>query len=63
MAYYIRRPSALDPSKYVYWTGGHHWSDNPNLKSLLATLILAQAKINNPDGRNGGWSRAQIVEE
>ena len=50
---YIKKPGQLT-GKDVYYTGGHHWSDDINDKLDMSTSD-ANAKLVNTDGKNGGW--------
>lgn len=62
MAFYITRPGAVNPSTTVYYTGGNSWSDNPADKVTM-TEAEANALLPNPDGKNGGFKNATVVEE
>ena len=64
MAFYIQRPSGLDPNVTVYYTGvGRRWSDDPSDKKSWDNNTDPANLMHNPDGTNGGWSTATIVEE
>ena len=61
MPYHIKKPSALDSSVDVYYTGDKRWTDNyddrkkyTNNPTYLTT---------NSDGKNGGWAGCTIVTE
>ena len=63
MAYYIKKPRLLEPSKDVYWTGGSQWSDDFSKKKTYVNKSTADNKIKNPDGLNGGFNKAGVVSE
>ena len=61
MPYHIKKPSALDSSVDVYYTGDKRWTDKyddrkkyTNNPTYLTT---------NSDGKNGGWAGCTIVTE
>ncbi len=54
MAYYIKKQGLS--GKIVYWTGGNNWSDNIDEKKTYVNKGTADAKIVNPDGKNGGFT-------
>ena len=63
MAYhYISRPNLLDSSITVYYAGDNKWTDNFDDRHRFSTKAAATAHIQNPDGKNGGWSRCSIVQ-
>jgi len=63
MAFHIQKPSAINPSVTVYYVKKGHWSDNPAQKKTWASNTSPTNLMVNPDGKNGGWERATIVEE
>ena len=63
MAFHIEKPSAINPDVTVYYVKKHHWSDNPDQKKTWATNNSPTNLMANPDGKNGGWEGASIVEE
>lgn len=63
MAYYISKPSRIDPNITVYYAGENRWTDNASQKALFATEEGATALIANPDGRNGGWTGSTVIAE
>ena len=63
MAYHIKKTSALDSSKTVYFTGNAVWSDDITQRKTYANESDANAQIANPDGKNGGFKGSTIVEE
>ena len=68
MAYYITKPFSLNPSKTLYYIGEDNarvarFSDSPEGKVTYSTEEEANAKIANPDGKNGGFRGATVVSE
>ena len=67
MAFHISRKSPVDSSKTVYYVkksgGNAHWSDNYSDRKTWTTRTSPTNLMVNPDGKNGGWERAIIVEE
>ena len=63
MAYHIKKTSALDSSKTVYFTGNAVWSDNYADRKGYTSESDANAQIANPDGKNGGFTGCTIVSE
>ena len=63
MAYHIKKTSALDSSKTVYFTGNAVWSDDITQRKTYANESDANAQIANPDGKIGGFTGSTIVEE
>jgi len=63
MAFHIKKPSAVDSSITVYYVKKHHWSDDYSDRKTWATRTSPTNLMVNPDGKNGGWERATIVEE
>ena len=63
MAYHIKKTSALDSSKTVYFTGTAVWSDDITQRKTYANESDANAQIANPDGKNGGFTGCTIVSE
>jgi len=63
MAYHIKKTSALDSSKTVYFTGNAVWSDDITQRKTYANESAANAQIANPDGKNGGFTGCTIVSE
>ena len=63
MAYHIQKPSALNSDVTVYYTGDRSWSDNPDNKKTWDDSDTPTNLMVNPDGLNGGWRGASIVEE
>tara|TARA_Y100001935_G_scaffold57479_1_gene48060 strand:- start:3831 stop:4022 length:192 start_codon:yes stop_codon:yes gene_type:complete len=63
MAFYIKKPHILDSTKDMYYEGNRHWSDNPLNKKEYVDADSANAEMVNPDGKNGGWTGAQVLSE
>ena len=63
MAFHIEKPSAMNPSVTVYYVKKSHWSDDPAQKKTWASSTSPTNLMANPDGTNGGWKGATIVEE
>ncbi len=61
MAYYIKKQGLS--GKVVYWTGGNVWSDDIAEKKTYVNKGTADSKILNPDGKNGGFTGAEVVSE
>jgi len=53
----------MDETKLVYYVKKHHWSDDYSDRKTWATRTSPTNLMANPDGKNGGWQRATIVEE
>tara|TARA_R100000005_G_C4946163_1_gene168609 strand:- start:655 stop:846 length:192 start_codon:yes stop_codon:yes gene_type:complete len=63
MAFYIQKPSVMLPGTTVYYTGNRRWSVDPADKKTWATSTTPTNLMANPDGKNGGWTGATVVEE
>ena len=63
MAYHIKKSSALDSSKTVYFKGDAAWSDDYSSRKTYSSKSDADAQIANPDGKNGGFTGCTIVSE
>ena len=63
MAFYIKKPHILDSNKDMYYEGDRQWSDTPSNIKRYPDADAANAEINNPDGKNGGWTGAQVLSE
>ena len=63
MAFHIQKTSAIDSSLVVYYVKQYHWSDNYDERKTWATRTSPTNLMVNPDGKNGGWERAIVVEE
>lgn len=56
MATIIKKPSVL-VDRPVYYTGDRNWTEDRS-KAVQMHLAEADALMNNPDGKNGGWTGA-----
>ena len=63
MAYHIKKSSALDSSKTVYFKGDAAWSDDYSSRKTYSSKSDADAQNANPDGRNGGFTGCTVVTE
>ncbi len=68
MAYCISKPFSLNPSTTLYFVGEDNakvarFSDDPSVKVTYSTEAEANAKIANPDGKNGAFTSAVVVSE
>ena len=63
MAYYLTRPCAIQPNKTLYYKGFGCWSDRSEYKKLYDSRAELDSMMDNPDGTNGGWRNATVVEE
>ncbi len=67
MAFHIKRTSAADSSKTVYYVkksnGSAYWSDDYSNRKIWETNTTPTNMMINSDGKNGGWAGASIVEE
>ena len=61
--YHIEKNSTIDPSIVVYYVGENRWSDDYSQRSKFTSESAAQSLMDNPDGKNGGWSGASIIRE
>ena len=61
MPYHIKKPSALDSSVDVYYTGDKRWTDKYDDRKKY-TNNPTYLTTNN-DGKNGGWAGCTIVTE
>ena len=63
MAFHIQKSSAVDPDITVYYVKKHHWSDNYDARKTWTSKTTPTNLMVNPDGKNGGWEGASVVEE
>lgn len=61
MAFHITRPGRLD-GRTMYYHGGKRWSDESVGRVNFSSEAEANALIANPDGKNGGFTGATVVE-
>ena len=50
-------------TKTVFYTGNSKWSEALSERKSYNSESAAQAQIDNPDGKNGGFKGSTIVEE
>ena len=62
MAYHIKKTSAIDSSKTVYFKGDA-LSDDYSSRKTYSSKSDADAQIANPDGKNGGFTGCTVVSE
>lgn len=63
MAYFIQKPSILNSNVTLYYAGNRRWTDDASQRVVFATESGAAAIMENPDGKNGGWTGSSIVSE
>ncbi len=61
MPYHIKKPSLINTSVEVYYTGNRRWSDDFSDRKVYDSDPTND--LNNPDGLNGGWTSATVVSE
>lgn len=47
----------------VYWCGESVWSDDRKKSQGFPNTEMAENTIKNPDGKNGGFTGAVVIEE
>ena len=60
MAYYVQKPSIINPDAVVYYAGDKRWTDDPSQKVKFSTKKAANA-VN--DEKIGGWKGITVVSE
>ena len=63
MPYHIKKPSILNSSVTLYYAGNRRWVDEFAQRVQYDTENEANTLMNNPDGKNGGWTGASVVSE
>lgn len=63
MAFYIKKPHILDSSKDMYYEGNRQWSDDASNKKDYVSADAANEEMVNNNGKNGGWTGAQVLSE
>jgi|TARA_B100002019_G_C21048178_1_gene487869 hypothetical protein len=63
MPYHIKKPSILNSSVTLYYAGNRRWVDEFAQRVQYDTETEANTLMNNPDGKNGGWTGASVVSE
>ena len=61
MAYHIKKPSLINSSINVYYTGNRRWTDNFSERKVYSSD--PSSDMTNSDGKNGGWTGATVVSE
>jgi len=60
MAYYIQKPSLINPDVVVYYAGKNRWTDDPTQRALFAT---EEATNIIHEEKRGGWKNSTVVSE
>jgi len=47
----------------MYYEGNRQWSDDSTNKKDYVDADAANAEMVNTDGKNGGWTGAQVLSE
>jgi hypothetical protein len=61
MAYHIKKPSLINSSVNVYYTGNRRWTDDFSERKVYSSD--PSSDMTNSDGKNGGWTGATVVSE
>ena len=61
MPYHIKKPSFINPSVDVYYTGNRRWVDDYSERKIYDSD--PSSEMTNTDGTNGGWTGATVVSE
>ncbi len=61
MAYHIKKPSLINSSINVYYTGNRRWTDDFSERKVYSSD--PSSDMTNSDGKNGGWTGATVVSE
>ena len=61
MPYHIKKPSLINASVDVYYTGNRRWVDNFSERKGYDSDPTSE--MTNTDGTNGGWTGASVVSE
>ena len=61
MPYHIKKPSLINASVDVYYTGNRRWTDDYSERKIYSSNPNSQ--MTNTDGTNGGWTGATVVSE
>jgi hypothetical protein len=62
MSYYIKRPSAIDSSKTVYYKGNYHWTENFDDRKKYTTKTKAVAETEPPVNASNPFDEAEVVK-
>ncbi len=61
MPFHVKKPSLINPGVEVYYTGNRRWTDDFSERMVFDSDPTND--MNNPDGKNGGWTGATVVSE
>ena len=61
MPYHIKKPSLINSSVDVYYTGNRRWVDDFSERKIYDSD--PSSEMTNTDGTNGGWTGATVVSE
>ena len=61
MSYYIKRPSAIDSTKTVYYKGNYHWTETYNDRKRYTTRTKAVAETTPPVNASNPFDDAEVV--
>ena len=61
MAYHIKKPSLINSSINVYYTGNRRGTDDFSERKVYSSD--PSGDMTNSDGKNGGWTGATVVSE
>ena len=61
MAYHIKKPSLINSSINVYYTGNRRWTDDFSERKVYSSD--PSGDMTNSEGKNGGWTGATVVSE
>ena len=61
MPFHIKKPSLINSSVEVYYTGNRRWTDAYYERKVYSSD--PSSEMTNTDGTNGGWTGATVVSE
>ena len=61
MSYYIKKPSAIDKTKTVYYKGNYHWTETYNDRKRYTTRTKAVAETTPPVNASNPFDDAEVV--
>ena len=62
MSYYIKRPSAIDKTKTVYYKGGYHWTETYADRKKYTTKKAATEATTPPVNASNPFDEAEVVK-
>ncbi len=62
MSYYIKRPSAIDKTKTVYYQGNYHWTETYADRKRYTTKTKAVAETTPPVNASNPFDDAEVVK-